>query len=384
MNTSTFLQELAVSEILMLVVGGIMILVLVPLLIGLLRVPFSSPQLDDTLLPTVTVLVSARNEEKDLPRCIDALLNLDYPAGKLDIILVDDRSTDQTSEIIRRIAAKHPHVRALHTVDFDVTLVGKARGLAVGMRHATGEWVAMTDADAQPNPKWLRHLLNNVPDNVGMVGGSLIVEPVGLVGKIERCVFTYVQMFNVGLHGLGGYISCIGSNLVMRRSIYENAGGFENVPDGPQDDLILHNMTVQAGWKVIQFMDQPTSVRLMPVPGYAYLVSQQRRWLGGGYNIEGYLLPLLALFWYGFLLGFFLLFGWIFSMKVWLLLFCFRTVLELTNMGIQRWRFKESAMFRHYWSFMFYGAMIKMILPVSLLIDSKIRWRGKGYVITYH
>jgi len=383
MDFSQFFSDIAFVEIVMLVLTIITALLFIPLITGLLRVPFSRPQHDDNKLPTVSILVSARNEEIDLPHCIEALVALDYPVEKLQIILVDDRSTDRTPEIVREAAAKYAHVMALHTVDFEVNLVGKARGLTVGMRHATGEWVAMTDADAAPNRLWLRHLLHEVADDVGMVGGSLVVEPTGLVGRIERCVFSFVQMFNIGIHGLGGYIACIGSNLVMRRSIYESAGGFENIPDGPQDDLILHNMTIQAGWKVLNFMDKATSVRLKPVPGFLYLISQQRRWLGGGYNVEGYLIPLLLTFWSGFLLGFFQLFGWIFSLKYWLILISVKISLELINTAVQRWRMEEPRMFRTYWPMILYSPIILMILPVSLMYDSKIRWRGNGYVITY-
>jgi cellulose synthase/poly-beta-1,6-N-acetylglucosamine synthase-like glycosyltransferase len=370
-------------EVFILVVAGIMLLLFGSMQIGLLRVPFTSPQTDDSAFPSVTVLVSARNEEKNLPSCIDALLKLDYPHSKLQIILVDDRSVDTTPAIVDEIAKKHNHVMALHTNDFDVPFLGKSRGLAVGFRHATGDWVAMTDADGAPNPLWLRHLMNEVSEDTGVIGGGLVVEADGLVSWIQRSIMGFVQMFNVGAYGLGIDISTIGSNMIIRRQIYVENGGFEKQMDGPHDDLQLHYMAIESGYKVKLFMDKQTSVRLKPLPSFFHIVSQQRRWLGGGLNQKGYKIPLLLAFWYGFFMGFFTCFGWLFSVEAWLLLVGIKTVLEASNMGIQGWRLKEPGMVSRYWAYALFTPGVFMLLPVSLLFNRTVTWRGNDFAVRY-
>ncbi|MBC6951711.1 glycosyltransferase, partial [candidate division KSB1 bacterium] len=62
-------------------------------------------------LPSVTLIVSARNEEEHLPHLLNCLSAQDYPADKLEICLVDDRSTDRTNELLAEFAARHRHVR---------------------------------------------------------------------------------------------------------------------------------------------------------------------------------------------------------------------------------------------------------------------------------
>ena len=117
------------------------------LIMGLARLKRSVPLPDDECMP-VTVLVSARNEEEDLQRCLDAILKLDYPKDKLQIVLVNDFSTDATGDIMERVARNHAHVVVLHAAAMPPNgLEAKARGIAHGFTRATGEWVVITDAD---------------------------------------------------------------------------------------------------------------------------------------------------------------------------------------------------------------------------------------------
>ena len=77
------------------------------ILIGLWRIPKSQPVEENQ--PLVSILISCRNEEEDLPQCLKSLEKLTYPQNKLQLILVDDNSTDTTPDILKTFADKHPH-----------------------------------------------------------------------------------------------------------------------------------------------------------------------------------------------------------------------------------------------------------------------------------
>jgi cellulose synthase/poly-beta-1,6-N-acetylglucosamine synthase-like glycosyltransferase len=359
------------------------VLMLGILTIGLVRVPYSRPPSDPNRLPTVSVLVTARNEEEDIPDCIESLLKLNYPPEKLQIILVNDRSTDRTGEIIREAGHKNSRILTLDTADHDVQLDGKARGIAVGFRHATGEWVAITDADGVVHPDWLLYLMGDVPESVGMVGGSLVVKPIGLIGMVERASWAFVQMFNVGISGFGPSVVCVGPNMALRRSVYEQAGGLENVEFKVAEDLALHDMVIAAGYKIRNYMDEQTTVLLKPVPSLKHLMSQQRRWLSGGYSKNEYFIPLFIGFWYGFLFAVVNWVLWLFSWKLWLGVAAVRFTTELIYVGVQGHRLRDKGYWKQFWVLHLSLMFIFTYLPASFVFMRKIQWRGKDYAINY-
>src|SRR5690606_28923075 len=114
------------------------------------------------VLPKVSVVVSARNEEEDIAACLESLIALEYPKDKLQIILVNDRSTDRTAEIIQEYQKKSDLIEFYDTKGYETHLEAKARGISYGMKHATGEWVFITDADARVQKRWIIEQLNQV------------------------------------------------------------------------------------------------------------------------------------------------------------------------------------------------------------------------------
>ena len=123
-------------------------------------------------VPRVSVIVPARNEEENLEACIRSLVEVDYPAERLQIIVVDDRSEDGTAEILDQMAAEFPMLRALHRSDSEVdpNLRGKPGALQYGIEHSDGELLLMTDADCIVSPGWVRGMVNQFEDpEVGLV-----------------------------------------------------------------------------------------------------------------------------------------------------------------------------------------------------------------------
>ncbi|MEO7361129.1 MAG: glycosyltransferase, partial [Gemmatimonadaceae bacterium] len=191
--------------------------------IGVRRIPKSVRLPDEQCMP-ISIVVSARNEARDLPACLNALLALDYPRELLQIVLVNDLSTDNTGDIIDAAAMNCPHIIALHTSALPANgLEAKARGIAHGFRAATGDWVLITDADGTVTPQWARHLLGYVDANTGMAGGALLVRAQGMLGRVERMAWGFLQTFSSGLAGWGSPIVCVGPNMAIRRSVYVDA-----------------------------------------------------------------------------------------------------------------------------------------------------------------
>jgi cellulose synthase/poly-beta-1,6-N-acetylglucosamine synthase-like glycosyltransferase len=358
--------------------------VVLALLAGVRRLR-RSVRLADAACGPVTVLVSARNEERDLPRCIASLLALDYPAGKLQIVLVDDHSTDATGAIIDAAAAQTAHVLALHSAALQPNgLEAKARGIAYGFTRSTGEWVLITDADAVVHPQWVRHMLGRVTPRTGMTGGTVVVDANGAIGTIERISWGYTQTFSLGIAGWGLPFVCLGPNMAIRRSVYEEAGGLEHADFRVAEDLALFTMVARRKLEVQCYADEETTAQLRPVPSARHLISQQRRWLGGG-GAQGwlYLLPLAAAFCWGFGIAAYELGGWLLDWRWWLAFVAAKSAIDGIWLLVQQRRLALRHHVRYLWVLEAYTAFIFFVLPPSFLFSRKIRWMGDGYAVTY-
>jgi cellulose synthase/poly-beta-1,6-N-acetylglucosamine synthase-like glycosyltransferase len=117
--------------------------------------------------PRVSVVVAVYNAEDTLRDCVESLLQLDYRSDRLELLCVDNASTDGTPGIL---AAYGSRLRILREAKR-----GPAAARNEGLRHATGEIVAFSDADCVVDRAWLRHLLTPLCDRaVGAVGGKIL------------------------------------------------------------------------------------------------------------------------------------------------------------------------------------------------------------------
>ena len=113
-------------------------------------VPERSFETDPRLLPRVCVVIPARNEESDIEATVRSVLAQE--GVTLEVIVVNDHSSDRTGEIIQRLAHEDPRVRALHDPPLREGWLGKANAMQYGASFATGEYIVFTDADIEHKP----------------------------------------------------------------------------------------------------------------------------------------------------------------------------------------------------------------------------------------
>ena len=117
---------------------------------GMLRNYNSSKvDFDESNYPSVSVIVSARNEEKNISMCIESLLKIDYPREKIEIIVINDRSTDKTGEMVKSYSQKNPELIYMETEESSSRLKGKTGALNQAIRKSKGEIIFTTDADCE-------------------------------------------------------------------------------------------------------------------------------------------------------------------------------------------------------------------------------------------
>jgi cellulose synthase/poly-beta-1,6-N-acetylglucosamine synthase-like glycosyltransferase len=194
-------------------------------------------------LPSVSVLIAARNEEQDIAWKIAETLALEYPQEKLEILVASDASDDRTDEIVASFYAA------------PVTLIrmkqrgGKVRALNRLAEIARGEILFFTDANAHVRPNALRLLVRHFTDaRVGCVTGNTLSL---LVGKVQAVTDTaglyrrYESMLRSLESALGSVLNCDGAVFCMRAAL------FERLSPELANDLETPMRLGAAGWKVI-------------------------------------------------------------------------------------------------------------------------------------
>lgn len=119
-------------------------------------------KLPDEKLPSISIIFSALNEEKDIEEALTTLLQLDYP--QLEIIAVNDRSSDQTPAILNRLKQHQSRLRVFHIDELPEGWLGKNHALSFASKHARGEWLLFTDADVMMKPDTLRLAMSYVAE----------------------------------------------------------------------------------------------------------------------------------------------------------------------------------------------------------------------------
>jgi glycosyltransferase involved in cell wall biosynthesis len=203
-------------------------------------------------LPKLSIIIAACNEADTIQPAIVTLLKQDYP--DLEIVLVDDRSTDGTGEIIDGIAGRDARVKAVHIEKLPDGWIGKVNALNIGTAKSTGEWLLFTDADVHFRQGTLRKALAlteaDKSDHL-----ALLPNPTSNSFWFEVVVSTFGAIFlhgtgavDVGKPGSGAFAGTGAFNLV-RRSAFEKTEGFSWLRMEPVDDVGLGLMMSISGAK---------------------------------------------------------------------------------------------------------------------------------------
>ena len=246
-------------------------------LLGRQRDPYA---LLDTLdWPSVTVLVPAHNEETVIGSSLEALLAVDYPANRLSIVPVNDRSTDRTREIVDAYAARHPsRIRPFHR---EGGLPGKAAALADVTAHVETDLALVFDADYVPGPDVVRRLVAPFVDpEVGCVMGRVVPinTDVNLLTRmldLERTGGYQVDQqarMNMGL--VPQYGGTVGG---VRVAALEAVGGW--TPDTLCEDTDATVRLLVGGWKVA-YVNRAECYEESPET-WPVRIRQIRRWARG-------------------------------------------------------------------------------------------------------
>ena len=196
--------------------------------------------------PSVTIIVSCWNEEKTIYRTIRSLLDIDYPKDKFDIFLIDDGSTDNTWNLIKRFE-KYPNVSVFRKENG-----GKHTAINFGLQHVKSKFVACLDADSFVHPQALSRMMQCFVDNkdtMAVIPATIIHEPKNFTQKIQKMEY-FGSIFIKKMLGLVNGIPVTPGTLpIYKREVFDRIGGFRKAHNTEHGEIALrmhqHNMKIE-------------------------------------------------------------------------------------------------------------------------------------------
>lgn len=263
---ATFLFYLAAVNLFLALLSSLQLLLGDRLIVKLQDVDISS--LPDAPLPRVSIIIPARNEERDIEEALQSLLSQDY--DNLEILTVNDRSCDRTGEILDSAAKNNPQLRVMHLTELPPGWVGKNYALHYAAERSSGELLLFTDADVVMAPSTIRRAVVYARDNE--IDHLSVWPEVRMPTWLLRSfAIVFALYFNAWIRPWKAknpksraYVG-IGAFNLIAAEVYRAIGTHKVIAMRPDDDLKLGKIVKQHGYR----QEMLNGIGFIYVPWYA-------------------------------------------------------------------------------------------------------------------
>jgi cellulose synthase/poly-beta-1,6-N-acetylglucosamine synthase-like glycosyltransferase len=317
--------------------------------------------------PEISVVVTAHNEAERIAACLSAIAKQDYPMERVEIILVDDRSTDDTVERARTLGISG--LRVLRLDEPPANLTARQAALHLGITEARGEIIMITDAGGRVPREWIRELTDHLAYRDGAVTGPVIFAGPGHAFNRFQTLDALVKMSFFDWANRRGLASGLyGANLALRRQAYLETGGFPVIGFAPAEDFALGAALHRTGWD-IRYLTRPTVFNPTCRNLFGLVGRTRRRTRNGppaltalnlGLSLTNLLLVALAVFGHG----------------IWLVILAARYLAGLLAVTVTLLRYGSMQINR--WVFIFEPLMTMLTLWAYLSNRIRPVWRWGG------
>ena len=203
--------------------------------------------------PRVTVVVPCKDEAAHIHECVGSVLGQDWP--NLDLIVVNDRSTDGTGDVLDRLAASDSRLSVIHVREGELPAGwwGKTHAMHVGTQAARGDWVIFIDSDCVLAPQAVRtgivtgearefDLVSFVPRFVGTGFWDSLMTPIG--GIVTSAMYQLMYANSASVKNVA--FAC-GQYMAVRRGVFNDLGGWAAIRQYPADDVEIARLFKRSG-----------------------------------------------------------------------------------------------------------------------------------------
>ncbi len=227
----------------------------------------------------LTVVIPFRNEAENLPDLLRDLSKQTYPKDLFEVILVDDNSTDNSVELIKKNITLENYLILKN--DSNLKRAFKKNAMLKGIENSHGEIIISTDADCRLPATWLESLVKYFDENTALVSGPVKFDSDNtMFGKMQSLEFAGLVLVGAGLIGINKPIIANAANLAFRKSVFFEVGGYEDnlhLTSG-DDEILMQKIAVATNYKIKYAWDKNALVSSKGNSDLSEFFRQRRRW----------------------------------------------------------------------------------------------------------
>jgi cellulose synthase/poly-beta-1,6-N-acetylglucosamine synthase-like glycosyltransferase len=329
----------------------------------------------------ISVIVPARNEEKNIGVLLKALSQQTYPNAFFEIFVVNDFSTDNTAEIVRSFPL--PNLFLLEP-EADMQSSSKKKSIETAVRKAKGELIVTTDADCHPDKNWLYTVNDFYVHN----DAAFIAAPVkfshdrSLLQLFQSLDFLTLQGITAASVSANFHSMCNGANLAYKKEAFESVNGFEGIDRVATGDdmLLMHKIHKHYPDKVFYLKNTDAIVTTAPMYSWKAFYMQRKRWASKTLVYDDYRIVAVLFFVYLVnclfvalvIASFFDKQYWWYVIGYWVV----KTIIELPLVSAVATFFEERGLIK----FLFFFQPLHMLYTVLVGLLSqfgKYEWKGR-------
>ena len=290
-----------------------------------------------------SVIIPARDEEKSIDQCLRTVLEQEYPAHLFEVIVINDHSTDQTENIIRKLQQSFSHLQLLNLTDHlrgNTINAYKKKAIEIAISQSKGGWVVTTDADCMVSGQWLATLDAYIQKEqpVFVAAPVMFTNDHSFLSVFQLLDFISLQGITAAAVSAGYHTMCNGANIAYRKDVFDEVGKFKGIDQiaSGDDMLLMHKIKQKYPEQLGYLFCKESIVTTAPMPDWKSFLNQRIRWASKADKYRD-----TSIFWtlaLVYAVNFFLLLLLVTSPFIkngfsnWLILIAVKTVIELSLM----------------------------------------------------
>jgi cellulose synthase/poly-beta-1,6-N-acetylglucosamine synthase-like glycosyltransferase len=241
-------------------------------------------------LPFISIIIAARNEEKNIGTCIESIIRQTFPSNKFEVIIINDHSTDNTVSVV--LSYKQEYIYLINLEDFTQDQIlnsYKKKSIETAIQFAKGELIVTTDADCVAPEKWLETLASFYEEKSPV----FVALPVAFKNALKQESFLKKFFINfqsldfMMLQGITGasvykkfHSMCNGANLSYQKKAFFEVNGFEGIDAiaSGDDMLLMHKIQTRYPEKIMFLKSEDVIVETAPAATFKDFIHQRIRW----------------------------------------------------------------------------------------------------------